>query len=144
MANAIAKSRLMKPHVRTIGEGWYKVSGSRGNEYNVTLAKANGHCLGSCDCAAGKLERFCCVHIAAACALHIAIKRGYAKESNVTRYDSPRRGDIEAKIERIWREKYGNRYRLSDSLRKFFSVTHMSLMPINRLEQFEKMLSVPC
>src|SRR5262245_8375482 len=88
MQNAIEKAKATHPKVKRISDEFqytfYGVSGSKpGTGYIVRLGKANGLYLGECNCKATGI----CYHIAAACALHIGIKRGYSKES-----PAPRRG----------------------------------------------------
>src|SRR5262245_11253835 len=83
MQNAIQKAKATNPKVARVDDGEYSVIGSKGDKYIVQLGKANGLYLGECTCP----SRTVCYHIAAACALHIGIKRGYSKES-----PAPRRG----------------------------------------------------
>jgi len=81
MKNAIEKAKASHPKVTRKSENTYKVTGSTGNEYTVTLKKDLGAYLGECDCKATVV----CYHIAAACSLHVGIKRGYSKEAPTPR-----------------------------------------------------------
>lgn len=79
VAKAIERARAERLHVRVVSaaERVYAVTGSKGNEYTVRFAVANGLKLGSCDCAA----RTVCKHLAAAAAVNIGIRGGYSRES---------------------------------------------------------------
>jgi len=73
MANAIerAKAERMKVRVLSADERTFAVTNrSNGKTYTVRFVVANGHKLGSCDCAA----RTVCKHIASAAAVNIAVQ----------------------------------------------------------------------
>jgi uncharacterized Zn finger protein len=70
LARAILRAKEVRPFVKRVAERVYAVTGSRGNTYRVELRQANGHRLGKCDCASTRA----CFHIAAACALNIAVQ----------------------------------------------------------------------
>jgi len=71
MANAIerAKTERMKVRVINADARTFAVT-SKGKTYTVRFVVANGHKLGSCDCAA----RTHCKHLAAAASLNIAVQ----------------------------------------------------------------------
>src|SRR5262245_28042174 len=85
MQNAIEKAKEVHPKVIRMTDGAYMVRGHE-KTYVVKLNKAKGLYLGECHCDGYEFGNIC-YHIAAACALHIGIKRGYSKES-----PAPRRG----------------------------------------------------
>ena len=66
MRRAIARAKVMRPHVRMVGERVYEDSGSKSATYTVTFAVANGMKLASCSCPAGEAEMIC-YHMAGAC-----------------------------------------------------------------------------
>jgi hypothetical protein len=72
MTKAIERAKAARPRVRVISasERTYAVTGSRGDNYTVKFAVANGHRLAECDCPARGL----CYHIAAAASVNIAVQ----------------------------------------------------------------------
>src|SRR5262245_1220715 len=83
MQNAIEKAKEVQPKVIRMADGAYTVQGHE-KAYVVKLNKAKGLYLGECHCDGYEFGNIC-YHIAAACALHIGIKRGYSKESPAPR-----------------------------------------------------------
>lgn len=72
MAGAIqrAKAERMKVRALSVDGRTFAVTNGKGKTYTVRFVVANGHKLGSCDCAA----RTHCKHMAAAASLNIAVQ----------------------------------------------------------------------
>ena len=71
MAKAIERARAERMRVRvlSVDSRTFAVESKSGKTYTVRFVVANGHKLGSCDCAA----RTVCKHIASAAAVNIAV-----------------------------------------------------------------------
>lgn len=72
MSKAIAKAKTVHPRVRVISgaDRTYSVTGTKGDNYTVRFAVANGHRLAECDCPARGL----CYHIAAASQVNVMVQ----------------------------------------------------------------------
>jgi hypothetical protein len=73
MEKAITRARQLKPFVRVRGFRWYEVkSTSTGETYTLHFYKDGKRRLAECTCK-GNQRGYVCLHIAAACAVHIGI-----------------------------------------------------------------------
>ncbi len=110
-------------------ERTYAVTGSKGDNYTVKFAVANGHRLAECDCPARGL----CYHIAAAASVNIGIqsmRRQTAEPQPVaTKCDKPAtsRADLEAAIVKTWSAKFPHDH-LADALMYRFKVNSLSFL----------------
>ncbi len=73
MEKAIRRAKERKPFVRFRGFRWYEVKSTSGEEiYTLHFYKSEGKRYGECNCKGGQ-RGYVCLHLAAACAVHIGI-----------------------------------------------------------------------
>lgn len=133
MTAAIAKAKATRPKIRVVSadERTYAVTGSRGGNYTVKFAVANGHKSAECDCLARGMR----YQIAAAASVNIGIqsmRRQAAPAAEPVATKAATRDELISSVKRAWPKTWPP---LGAELLARFGKSHLEMLDTNMLRR---------